>query len=89
MELAELLLEDQGGWDQQRISKIIETNKTQTVNLSKPLTVLLLYWTIIVDDEGQVSFRKDVYDRDKKILETLDGKFEFNLPKGLPETYYN
>jgi murein L,D-transpeptidase YcbB/YkuD len=89
MELAELLLEDQGGWDQQRISKIIETNKTQTVNLSKPLTVLLLYWTIIVDDDGQVNFRKDVYDRDKKILDTLDGKFEFNLPKGLPETYYN
>ena len=89
MKLAELLLNDQEEWDQQRISKVIESNKTQIVNLSKPLPILLLYWTVMVDQEDQVSFRKDLYNRDDKILKILDGKFKFSLPEGLPKIYYN
>ena len=38
--------------------------------------MLLLYWTADVDDEsGSVQFMKDVYNRDGRILEALEGDF--------------
>lgn len=89
IKLAELLLDDKEKWNQQRISEIIESNKTKSIYLPEPLTVLLLYWTVMIDQDGQVSFRKDVYGRDKKVLEALDGEFKISLPEGLPERYYN
>ena len=49
--------------------------------LSKPLPVLLLYWTTEVDDEARVYFYDDVYDRDKAVLSALNSPFRFNLPE--------
>jgi len=80
-DLAELLLKDQG-WDRARIDQVIESRKTTRVNLSEPLTVMLLYWTAAVDKEGTVFFRKDVYDRDPPIIEGLDDAFRVSLPEG-------
>jgi hypothetical protein len=36
-----------------------------------------------------VNFTKDIYGRDKKVLETLNGEFNISLPEGLPDRYYN
>jgi murein L,D-transpeptidase YcbB/YkuD len=83
-DLAELLLEDQG-WDRGRIDQVIESRKTTRVNLSRPLTVMLLYWTAEVDDDGMVHFRKDVYNRDAPIIKGLDEPFRVSAPKGARE----
>jgi len=83
-DLAELLLKDQG-WDRQRIDQVIESRKTTRVNLSEPLTVMLLYWTAEVDADGTAFFRKDVYNRDAPIIEGLDEPFRVSLPKGATE----
>ena len=83
-DLAELLLEDQG-WDRARIDKVVASRKTTRVNLDNPITVMLLYWTAEVADDGTVHFRKDVYNRDAPIIKGLDEPFRVSLPEGARE----
>ena len=83
-DLAELLLADQG-WDRARIDKVVATKVNTRVNLEKPITVMLLYWTARSDAEGTVFFRKDVYNRDPAIIKGLDEPFMVNLPEGVQE----
>jgi murein L,D-transpeptidase YcbB/YkuD len=74
---AGLLLDDRPEWDTARIEQVIESRKTTRVNLTEPLTVLLLYWTAEVDADRRVVFRSDIYDRDAAVLSALDGRFEY------------
>jgi murein L,D-transpeptidase YcbB/YkuD len=78
---AELLLADKPGWDRAKIDAVVESLKTTRVNLSKPLTVMLLYWTAAVDNEHRVLFKQDIYDRDGAVLAGLDGEFKFRSSK--------
>lgn len=71
-ELAELLLADPAAWDRAGIDRAIDTEKTQTVMLRKPVPLLLAYWTVDLRDGGQVGFRPDVYQRDTALLAALD-----------------
>jgi len=68
-DLASLLLGEE--WDLERIDAVIRSEVTQTVFLQEPLTVMLLYWTTEVDDEGRVFFLPDVYARDQAVIDGL------------------
>jgi murein L,D-transpeptidase YcbB/YkuD len=75
LELAEILLDDPANWNGNVIRETIESRESRTVHLPEPLPVLLLYWTTAIDwDTGEIHFKKDVYGRDKAILESLDGE---------------
>ncbi len=82
--LAELLLQDQDGWDRSKIDSEIDSLKQQRVSLTEPVPVLLLYWTVNVDAEGTVYFKEDIYERDAKVLAGLDGGFSFDAPADAP-----
>lgn len=75
--LAELLLDNSEKWSREAIVREIETAETRTVFLPQPVTVMLLYWTADIDDEGRVVFKKDIYDRDPPILAGLRSEFSF------------
>jgi murein L,D-transpeptidase YcbB/YkuD len=75
IELAEILLNDPAKWNRERIQKLIDTNKTQRVNLPKPKPVILLYVTIWTDEHDDIIFIKDVYDRDQEVLDGLNEEF--------------
>lgn len=68
------------GWDADRVERERQTRETRSIFLSKPMPVLLLYWTAEVDDDGIVQFYEDVYERDQAILDALDADFRFSLP---------
>lgn len=70
-ELAELLLDDPR-WDRAGIDRAIDTLKTQTVMLRKPVPLLLAYWTVDPREDGRVGFRPDVYQRDPPLLAALE-----------------
>jgi murein L,D-transpeptidase YcbB/YkuD len=74
MELAEILL-GPNGWNRKRIDAAVASGKTATVFLSKPLPILLLYWTANVDPDGVVHFYRDVYQRDPPIAKALNAPF--------------
>lgn len=75
IELAELLLNDPEKWNRERIREMIESNQTQRVNLPQPKPVMLLYVTIWLDEHDNFIFKKDVYDRDRQVLEGLNEEF--------------
>jgi murein L,D-transpeptidase YcbB/YkuD len=74
LELAELLLEDGQGWSRERILAAIESKHTQTVYLPRRVPILLLYWTVAVGEDGTVGFRRDIYGRDRAVLQALEGE---------------
>lgn len=55
----------------------VDSRNTQTIYLPQPVPVLLLYWTVAVDEPGYVSFKHDVYERDPPVLAALNGEFKF------------
>lgn len=70
--LAELLLNDPGVWDLATINATIEGRQTRRASLKEPVPVYLAYWTVEVQDDGEVQFKRDPYDRDARLLEVLD-----------------
>ena len=74
-ELAERVLNDPAQWNQQTMAEVVATKTMQTVNLAKPVPVLILYWTAQPRPDGQVIFRNDVYGRDKPTLAALNAPF--------------
>jgi murein L,D-transpeptidase YcbB/YkuD len=80
-ELAELLLDDSERWNRDRILAAIEAGRTQTVLLPEPVPVVLLYWTVEVDPDGTVHFKKDLYERDPPIRAALREDFQFRASR--------
>lgn len=63
------------GFGQQRIDALVESGETQTFFLEDPITVMLLYSTTEVDEDGRVFFLPDVYERDAAVVEGLAAPF--------------
>ena len=70
-ELAEHLFRDSEQWSLKKIEAAINTGKTRMIPLSVRVPVFFLYQTAFADG-GKVSFRDDIYNRDKELLEALD-----------------
>ncbi len=51
--------------------RVLNTGKETKVNLDKPVPVHLIYRTAYIGPKGEVQYRRDVYDRDRKIWEAL------------------
>ncbi len=78
-DLAEELLHDQNDWNRQKIDELVKSKKTKTIYIKKQLPVYLLYFTAFPDIEREdtIHFRKDVYERNIKVLSQLDAGFKF------------
>jgi murein L,D-transpeptidase YcbB/YkuD len=79
-EFAEIMLNDAQKWNADSIQQLLDSEKPQTVFLKEPLTVMLLYGTIGVIDNEVVRFYNDIYERDGKVLASLNDQFDFKLP---------
>ena len=62
--LASFLLEREG-WSQERLSRVLQSGRTETVVLRQPVMVYLQYFTCWVDEAGRLQFRPDYYSRYK------------------------
>jgi murein L,D-transpeptidase YcbB/YkuD len=75
LELAELLLAPSGNWNRASIDAAVSAEKTRTIRLSKPVPVLMLYWTVDRNDRDEILFKPDPYGRDPKLLKAIDAPF--------------
>ena len=69
--LAEFALSREAGWDATAIRAALGDERTQAVNLTRPVPVFVLYFTASVDSAGVVHFRRDIYRRDPALAAAL------------------
>ena len=77
LELAVRLLGDPLRFGREALEAEIAKGDTRTIPLPVPVPVIFMYWTVEVDAQGQVSFRKDLYGRDPGLLRALDEDYSF------------
>jgi murein L,D-transpeptidase YcbB/YkuD len=75
LELAALLLNDPERWSAQKIDELVAAGETKTERLSKPVPVLIMYWTIDPTVEGHTVFKRDPYGRDRPLARALEAPF--------------
>lgn len=72
LELANLLLAGQGSWNSGKIDEVVASGVTENVELTHPLPVLIVYWTVSVGASGEIRYMRDVYDQDQPLLAALN-----------------
>lgn len=75
--LAEWVLEDNGDWPPERIAEFANGEVTKTIMLKKPIPVYILYSTVMVDQEGRISFFDDIYGHDRTLQVLLSRGFPY------------
>jgi murein L,D-transpeptidase YcbB/YkuD len=71
-ELAAWVLRDKPEWGPERVRAAMQSGKDNVqINLSKPVPVLILYGTAVVDEENQVHFFDDIYGHDSALEKVL------------------
>ena len=73
LKLAELILHDPDTYPRSALEEIVRSGKTQRISLADKLPVLIVYFTASVDDDGSLLLYRDIYGRDARALEALDG----------------
>lgn len=71
IELAEFLLQDTGEWDGKKIMEVVDKRIETMVRLKEPIPVYLIYSTVLVNEDGSLDFRNDIYGRDKKLDQAM------------------
>ncbi|PKM02202.1 MAG: murein L,D-transpeptidase, partial [Gammaproteobacteria bacterium HGW-Gammaproteobacteria-6] len=64
-------LDDPAQWNRAAIDAAIASNQTRNVSLHRPVTVLLMYWSVDIHSDGRLGFKRDIYGRDSRILTEL------------------
>jgi murein L,D-transpeptidase YcbB/YkuD len=72
VELAALILDDPARWSVDGLEAAIAPGTTRTIQLERPVQVLVLYWTASADLHGEIHFYRDVYGRDAGVLAALN-----------------
>ncbi|HUH33438.1 MAG TPA: hypothetical protein VLZ28_05755, partial [Daejeonella sp.] len=67
IDLAVYLLRNTPGYNRDKIKSVIAERKEKYVSLKPILPVYLVYFTAWADENGNVSFRDDIYGHDKTL----------------------
>ncbi len=70
-DLAIRVLKQMPEWTSEKIDAAMHRGKEQSVTLKKLIPVYIGYFTAFLDKDGQINFRKDVYNRDGRLLQML------------------
>ncbi|WP_445360975.1 murein L,D-transpeptidase [Microbulbifer sp. EKSA005] len=65
LQFARMMLAQQNKWSDARINRALGSGRTHGVALKNPLPVYIAYWTAWIDENGQLQFRPDIYNRDQ------------------------
>jgi murein L,D-transpeptidase YcbB/YkuD len=71
LELADWIFAGDPDWSPERLRAALDTGRERAVKLPRPVPIHLTYLTAWVEDDGTVSFRRDLYGRDEPLLEVL------------------
>ena len=61
VELATFVLQESQKWTKPKIRHLMNSGNQLKVDLSEPVPIHLLYWTVLVDRKGRLRFLPDIY----------------------------
>ncbi len=70
LELVETLLGEGSNWDLEKITKILQSEKTKHIKLQNKIDIHILYWTAW-SENNQLIFRDDIYNLDANLYQQL------------------
>jgi murein L,D-transpeptidase YcbB/YkuD len=71
LDLARILLTGQDSWDDAKIQDAVANGATQNVDLTHPVPIVIVYWTVSVGASGEIRYMRDIYGLDDKVLAAL------------------
>jgi murein L,D-transpeptidase YcbB/YkuD len=70
--LARYVLEGTSGWSAEKIdSALNKGEKEKYVRVKTPIPVLIVYYTAMVDEQGKLQFRDDIYGHDARLAQKM------------------
>lgn len=69
--MADYLLQNNDNWTPEKIHEAMNSGNEQEVQLKNPVPVFITYYTALVDENGQLNFRDDIYGHDKEVAEKM------------------
>ena len=75
--LAAWVLRDKPEWTADKIHAAMNGDQTIQVNLDKPIPVLILYTTAVVEPDGEVRFFRDIYKQDSELDKALANGYPY------------
>ncbi|WP_298736918.1 L,D-transpeptidase family protein [uncultured Chitinophaga sp.] len=70
--LARYVLEGTSGWGPEKIdSALNKGDKEKYVKVKQPIPVLIVYYTAVADEQGQLQFREDIYGHDARLAQKM------------------
>jgi murein L,D-transpeptidase YcbB/YkuD len=71
-DLAAWLLQDQPKWTLTTVTAAMQSGPdNQQVNLTRPVPVVIIYLTAVVEEDGEVYFFEDIYGHDRSLNAVL------------------
>ncbi len=70
-ELAMIILKEDKDWTPEKIDAAMNSGKESICPLKRKIPVYIGYFTAWVDEQGQVNFYKDIYERDERLAALL------------------
>jgi L,D-transpeptidase YcbB len=67
-----MLLLTADGRSEADVEALFAELETKRVPLRHAVPILIYYWTVAIEDDGDVLFKRDLYDRDAELLAALD-----------------
>ncbi len=84
LELAAFAMRKSPRWTMTKLAAGIATDQRYELNLPEPLNVIVLYQTVWADNDGVVTFSKDIYGRDEELAGALRDSAIIPASTGLP-----
>ncbi len=72
--LALYLLRKDASWNEEKVDNILKTDNMTNIMVRPTVPVYIAYFTAWVDISGQLNFRNDIYDLDKKLAKEIFGE---------------
>lgn len=73
-ELALTILQDDPSWTPEKIDEAMHAGVESSYTLKKKIPVYIGYFTAWVNEEGEIQFYEDIYERDESLAQLLFGK---------------
>ncbi len=80
LKMAELVLNDPVKYNRSALEDVVNSRETQRIRPSPKMPVIIVYLTASVNADGKVRFYKDIYNRDQKVLDALNGPVVIQPP---------